>query len=674
MRENLKNVIIGMFFLFVFLPYVSSIYWTSYGNDFTPLWHTSTGGYEGQFDVSVTFDFMGEGYSLGSFTNKENYFPYEPLIWAFNSSENYLIFPNGNNLQVYNSNLFLIEEISTGLCEGQIDLVDFSDLGDLNEVAGLFEFNSTMYQFKTYRYNEETGTFTNSFLQNFPTESDYFVDGVRCQGNKCYYYYSNTTDNYLAWVNSTDYGFIRTGLVNYPVEAPAWFDTDNDGRNEFLVYSSDGYVLIDENGTIQASKNASVSYSFVQVKMFQPDLTNDWRFAVLERNETLSPNWQSLEIYVYREDGSTLWNDMIRDVNTPTYTGATVYSTSARMSIVDDYGTGGDLLDDIYVIGSKNMLQNPSGTSYYAYYVYRGYDGARLLSVDKAEADGNLGYRNNVSLTTADLNDDGYKDFIFRTGLIPTSQYVKIVNGDDGSYINQTDLSSLDIYSCVPADLDFDGFLDVVCSGENGTVTLVSGGVNNNAQIQSVAYFPSTVVSVGETLSATVTAIDSEGDTIYYRHRCSNSEGWSSINTTSVRNCVYSVTGTYNMSVEVRDLFHSDYNGFSQNIIVTETGNICDNDGICEGNEGENYINCPNDCEIPDTTQSSVEGSIPIPTELVSTENINQGLLPEIYYGTLGFMSSVLSPLIVLVFVILFAMIMLVIGVIIKKIALKVGT
>ncbi len=127
------------------------------------------------------------------------------------------------------------------------------------------------------------------------------------------------------------------------------------------------------------------------------------------------------------------------------------------------------------------------------------------------------------------------------------------------------------------------------------------------------------------------------------------------------------------MSVGVRDAFHSTYDIFSQSILVTETGEVCDNDDICETEQGETYLNC-GDCSAPNTTTSSVNGSLTLPTQLVDVSNTNQGLLPEIYFGTLGFMSSVLSPLIVLVFLILFVMIIITIAVIIKKIAVKVST
>ena len=128
---------------------------------------------------------------------------------------------------------------------------------------------------------------------------------------------------------------------------------------------------------------------------------------------------------------------------------------------------------------------------------------------------------------------------------------------------------------------------------------------------------------------------------MYYGVKCSNGVGWTADSTSSSTSCFYDEVGSFNHSVRVRDVYHSDYDTFSKTIIVSATGEICDNDGICEAGQGENYITCPNDCYIPNTTTSSVEGSMTLPTELVNIENIHMGLLPEIYYGTLGFMSSV---------------------------------
>ena len=60
--------------------------------------------------------------------------------------------------------------------------------------------------------------------------------------------------------------------------------------------------------------------------------------------------------------------------------------------------------------------------------------------------------------------------------------------------------------------------------------------------------------------------------------------------------------------------------------------------------------------------------------KLVNVDDINTGLLPDIYHGTLRFFSVTLSPMIILIFLIFMVLIILAIGTIIKKIAMKVGS
>jgi hypothetical protein len=226
--------------------------------------------------------------------------------------------------------------------------------------------------------------------------------------------------------------------------------------------------------------------------------------------------------------------------------------------------------------------------------------------------------------------------------------------------------------------LTYNGQQEIICSGNGGTTMFYSDVENSNAIINSVAYNPSTTIEVNTTLTMVIYANDSEGDSpLYYRHKCFASDNYSAETTSPIKTCSYVGTGIYETTVAVRDPFHTAYDTYSQDIVVTTTGLICDNDLVCEASQGETYLNCPNDCdppeeeEIPDTTTS--EGGISIPTQLVDTDNIEQGLLPEIYYGTLGFMSSILQPTIILVFVIFFALIMISVGVIIKKMGQKVG-
>jgi hypothetical protein len=55
--------------------------------------------------------------------------------------------------------------------------------------------------------------------------------------------------------------------------------------------------------------------------------------------------------------------------------------------------------------------------------------------------------------------------------------------------------------------------------------------------------------------------------------------------------------------------------------------------------------------------------------KLVNVDDVDTGLLPDIYHGTLRFFSVTLSPMIILIFLIFFVLIILLIGALIKKVA-----
>jgi hypothetical protein len=55
--------------------------------------------------------------------------------------------------------------------------------------------------------------------------------------------------------------------------------------------------------------------------------------------------------------------------------------------------------------------------------------------------------------------------------------------------------------------------------------------------------------------------------------------------------------------------------------------------------------------------------------KLVNVDDVDTGLLPDIYHGTLRFFSVTLSPMIILIFLIFIVLIILLIGAVIKKVA-----
>jgi hypothetical protein len=204
--------------------------------------------------------------------------------------------------------------------------------------------------------------------------------------------------------------------------------------------------------------------------------------------------------------------------------------------------------------------------------------------------------------------------------------------------------------SCIPADLTYDNFLDIICTSTSLTKLYTSNYTNMNAVINSVAFDPSITIQVNTNLNAIISATDPEADVpLYYSIKCGDSSSWKADTNSNSQTCLFNLTGIYNVTLRVRDFFHTGYDYLSQDITVTSTGYICDLDGVCEAGQGETYSNC-GDCSFAgEQNTSQVEGGTAIPMQLVDTENNEQGLLPSIYYGTLGFFSNILAPLFIIV-------------------------
>lgn len=90
--------------------------------------------------------------------------------------------------------------------------------------------------------------------------------------------------------------------------------------------------------------------------------------------------------------------------------------------------------------------------------------------------------------------------------------------------------------------------------------------------------------------------------------------------------------------------------------------------GVCESALGETNSNCPTDCSF--TPIQTVNGSTPsmnIPTQLVNPNNVEQGLLPEIYYGIVGFFQPIMIPLMYILVMVMLIMLFVGIATLIKK-------
>ena len=645
--------------------------WINYGNGNTPLWNEQYVGSFGVFNSSVINSSINTGYGYAGHT--------QPLV-----HQGVIFVSNGNYMEAYNSNLTLLDSLNTGgLLINQFGFVDFNNDGINNEVAGIWNVTGTgKHTFRVYPFNFTSNKFLNktyeyNLTSNFEeTENgvgeDNFPDmfGLRCGGRNCYsvnqvlsggslyenftvYNNSGVFEKRLYFSNGTFMKFGDDSLKGHFKTPIAWEDVNIDGKNEYLVYTSNWVALFNENGN--ATYYFHVNNFILDSKMFYSN--NLWKIATLYVVNSGSINLVVTDAIT----NSVYWSKTFSI--SPTAYG--VGSIASSMAISDDFD--GDPTDnEIFLI----YEWFDGGNDHRVYDVLKGSNG-NILNTQSSGFIGVtlMGYPPSASFTLADMDNDGYKDFVFFSTYPQISSNMTIYSPHKNSFIYTVPSGES---SCVPADVNIDGFLEIVCSDSTSNKTSVffnNGLVNNNPVINSVSYQPSLVVNIGQGVSVVINATDSENNTIYYTHKCFDSDNFSADSLNYIQGiCSYDYIGFYNLTVGVSDHYHSNYNYFSQEINVTSAVIVCNNNGICES--GEDSINCPNDCLLNNNgnPQSSSNGGATIPTELVDTTNINQGLLPEIYYGTMGFLSNTINPVIILVFFIFFIFIILAIALIIKKI------
>jgi hypothetical protein len=84
-----------------------------------------------------------------------------------------------------------------------------------------------------------------------------------------------------------------------------------------------------------------------------------------------------------------------------------------------------------------------------------------------------------------------------------------------------------------------------------------------------------------------------------------------------------------------------------------------------------NIILAWNGTALPTTPPMSWE-EVNLDENIVNPQNTEQGLLPSVYYGLATFLSNVMTPAIIVIFVVFICLIMVTIGTIIKKIAMRI--
>jgi hypothetical protein len=640
---------------------ISAYTWTQFGNDYQPLFQNQYSSITGNIE-NTTISTIANGYSA-----ENTKIPYQPLVANLGVTDTpYLILQNDNFLQIYDENLDLVTEIYTlNKTLGNIAVTDFDNNGVTNDIVGWYRTEINNMSFRAYKFESNSLSLIHEFNASFTNSSG--VAGVRCQAGECYSIIYNIIpagSNYsLSLIFNNDTGFlsnsIGTLMTSIPLEPLAKQDVNNDGVNDYLVFSKKNVFVIN-GATSGLLFELNSNYANIVGAKFMRALNSPyWQITILrdwEYPEGVTPCGSlyccsKLETYKLI-DSSNLWNKIVMACST---SGETPRSLGLAIT---DYT--GDYYDDIFVSASRGATNSLS-----TFAVIKGSDGSVFAQKNYSF------YLNNAypdsQLVIGNLDYDTNKDMVI---VADGKLYVFSPARDDFIY-NITSIGGNNYRGCIIADLDFNSKNDIICSSPSWTKVWFSNYINQNAYITSVSFSPSTLIQTYENLYVFTNATDFESDYIWYSIKCGDDFNYSAEDGSDTKICVYSTAGVYNVTSRVRDGYHSTYNSFSYDISVTETGTICGND-VCE--TGENNVNCPADCPSEEEYgQANETGGMPIPLKLVDTENTEQGFLPEIYYGTLGFLSNTLSPMITLIFVIFFVLIILAIGFIIKKIAIRVG-
>lgn len=581
--KYILEFLLGMVFLFSMIScvYAQQFDWNTYGGQFDPSIKNAQSTFGvGRLDLNINSVLSSYGSTYSSTLNVQ------PIVANLgNPSREYIIFPNNNSIQVIDSNMNLITSLNvSNPALSQISAVDFDSDGNIDDIAVLTNSSSTNFIFRVFSFNISSLSFNSNpiYNVNFTFEAGSSSSGIRCINQDCYLIVSRPS-GVLFNVTFLDLNYntytmvnLTTQITNKSIEPPALSDYDGDGVVEYMTWSADKILIFDNSGFVLTELNVSkvgvgvyATGVFESVKMIKSDNSPIWKIALNKRYTGLiSGCFDDEELFLMGQNSS---GSLLYQKNLDCASNSADIIHSGGIAIAD-YDLDG--FDDIFTASYRGNNNNATKI-----YVFIGNTGSLVSSFNTTTST----MRNTpiTSMTLAKLNGDNYYDFILSTGNI-FSIYDPILN----TFIYYTNTQN-NMTGCVPSDLNYDGFQEVVCSGNGASRYYYSGALL-----------------------------------------------------------------------------------------------LCNQNTICESQFNENYTNCPTDCvspfsnvttAIPDTQQATETGGMPIPSKIVDTTNYEKGLLPEVYYGTLGFLSNTLQPAIIIIFVIFFVLIILAFGFIIKRIAHKIG-
>jgi len=475
----LAILVLGVFFLLSFTNVSAISSWLFYGGNNQQLndYQSGTGLFNGSFDTqSLTVGFNSTAGNP------------EPLITDFGGgTTSYIIFPSGNNLEVYDGNLNLMNEFTIN----QVAQAPLST--DNGYIAGIWKTNASMLNFRLYEYNPAIRTL-NLIKQNnisFAGASDVGGTGLRCfSGSYCdallwgLFGAGNYSQYYFKLLND---GSLTYNLINssntQPQQTINGIDANNDGINEFISVSSDKVIIFNENGADLKEWNNATYGNIQSARWVKTDASPLYRIVINHINAngingapicTGGGQYNCWKIEVVKLDGTQLWLSSIGS------TSSGDYIETSKPAIAD---LNGDGIQDLFFI-----VNDIGANEFTKYYVFKSSDGTILYN---KQAPYNLTTTTGTSVNTmssianleSTANSYSFVSFgnnIFLAYSIKTNT----------TLVYSTGLASNKHY-CISADTNHDNGLGIVCLGQTETKLYVSynaGGVINSTSTVNNTY------------------------------------------------------------------------------------------------------------------------------------------------------------------------------------------
>ena len=443
---RLKHYIILLIVLSLFIPVSIASFeaeWGEYQDDETNrgFVHDESGHFNEGIGITYT---------------TPNGMTYQPL--AVNMSGNdelEIIIYSGNFLQLYNSQLNLIDEKNLGgTIEGQP--IVFNN--------GTRKFAMAIVNNVLEAWTYEGAAFIDGFANNSELNNSFACDtwsGIKCENgtNFCYSLCDDGSDTYLVKMNMTDHSFINTKFSpNAVVGTPAIDDIDRDGSNEIVWNCDNGICVADVNGTgipyLDISFSGDGILAGLGDDVSDPMLWNANRAGHVEIAINRYAAAGSNQIQVYTTAGTPFGTFPKTFTHAPGQTTA-IYDMAILYTAID--GSGGEE----FICANRGRNDNGVGTDVESIQCWDENGVTRVLIGNNTGATGN----HRFPIVTADLNSDNIDEII----------HPRAIYKADNTTLQTIALES---YRIMTADIDQDGELDIIGSKAGSTKLIYSDFTN----------------------------------------------------------------------------------------------------------------------------------------------------------------------------------------------------